>query len=52
MHRNEEGALDEEDEFGVPRSGRRYKTMKIGVEKGEPHNKLEGREPCTIIQII
>jgi hypothetical protein len=37
MQRNEEGISEEEDEFGVLCSGRRYKRLKTGAEKGEPH---------------
>jgi hypothetical protein len=33
-------------------SGRRYKRLKTGVEKGEPHSQYERREPFTIVQII
>jgi len=52
MQRNEEGILEEEDEFGVMCSGRRYKRLKFGDEKGESCNEYESREHCTIVQII
>jgi hypothetical protein len=52
MQRNEEGVSEEEDEFGVLHSGRRYKRLKTGAEKGESHSEFERREPCTIVQII
>jgi hypothetical protein len=34
------------------RSGRRYKRLKTGAEKGESHSEYERREPYTIVQII
>jgi len=34
------------------RGGRRYKRKKNRVGKGESQNKSEGREPCTIVQIV
>ena len=45
MQRNEEGVSEEEDEFGVLRSGRRYKRQNIGDKKGEPCSDLEWRGP-------
>jgi hypothetical protein len=52
MQRNKEGALEEEDEFGVLCSGRRYKRFNIGDEKRDLHNEYEKREPCVLIHII
>ena len=52
MQRTEEVVSEEEDEFGVLRSGRKYKRRKTGVEKGEPRSELEGRVPCATIQIV
>jgi hypothetical protein len=49
MQRVEEGLLEEEEEFGELRRGRRYKRRKTRVEKGEPHNEPEGRGPFEII---
>jgi hypothetical protein len=43
MQRNEEDiSKEEEDEFGVLRSGRRYKKLNIGVEEGAPVVSMRG----------
>jgi hypothetical protein len=52
MKRNEEGIPEEEDEFGVLHSGRRYKRFKTGADKGESRSEYERRVPCTIFQIV
>ena len=52
MQRNEEGVSEEEYEFGVICSGRRYKRLNMEVYKGESHSEFERREPCVIVQII
>jgi hypothetical protein len=52
MQRNEEVVSEEKDEFGVLRSGKRYKRLKTWVEKGESHSEPKGREPYGIVQII
>jgi hypothetical protein len=46
MQRNEEGIPEEEDEFGVLHSGRRYKRLKTGAEKGESCSEYEKRVTC------
>jgi hypothetical protein len=49
MKRTKEVVSEEEYEFGLLRSGRRYKMMNNGVEKGESNNEPMGREPCAIV---
>ena len=50
--RNKEYISEEEDDFGVLCSGRRYKRLNIEVYKGESHSDFERREPWEIVQII
>jgi len=52
MQRDEEGISEGEDEFVVLRSGGRYKSLKTGVEKGEPHSECEWRGPCALVHIV
>jgi hypothetical protein len=52
MKRTKEFVSEEEYEFGVLCSGRRYKRRKTRVEKGESCSEPEWRGPCATIQIL
>jgi hypothetical protein len=52
MKRNKEGIPKEEDEFGVLRSGRRYKRLKTRAEKVESCSEYERGVPYAIVQIV
>jgi hypothetical protein len=52
MQRNDDGILEEEDDFVVLRSGGRCNKLKTGAKKGESRSEYEWRGPCAIVQII
>jgi hypothetical protein len=52
MQINEEGILEEEDEFVVMHSGGRYKRLKTEAKKGDLKNECEWRGPFPVVKII
>jgi hypothetical protein len=48
----EEYILEEGYEFGESCRGGRYMRKNIEDERGESCSELEGREPCTLVQLL